>query len=83
MALNTAGLVRPFFFFFFFFPNIFFFLLFVDQQKIIGIKTGMTIDDFAPRLSFFFAIGMNFYMVCFNFRSFFQEKRRQLLSFCC
>lgn len=27
-----------------------------------GIKAGMTIDDFAPRLSFFWAIGMNFYM---------------------
>ena len=28
-----------------------------------GIKTGMTVDEFAPRLSFFFGIGMNFYMV--------------------
>ncbi|KAJ3179738.1 hypothetical protein HDU85_004737 [Gaertneriomyces sp. JEL0708] len=27
-----------------------------------GLKAGMTIDDFAPRLSFFFGIGMNFYM---------------------
>ena len=27
-----------------------------------GLKSGMTIDDFAPRLSFFFGIGMNFYM---------------------
>ncbi|KAI8812540.1 methylmalonyl-coenzyme A mutase [Cladochytrium replicatum] len=27
-----------------------------------GIKAGMSIDDFAPRLSFFFGIGMNFYM---------------------
>ncbi|KAI9188151.1 hypothetical protein H9P43_002542 [Blastocladiella emersonii ATCC 22665] len=27
-----------------------------------GIKAGMTIDQFAPRLSFFFGIGMNFYM---------------------
>ncbi|KAI9357281.1 methylmalonyl coenzyme A mutase-like protein [Zopfochytrium polystomum] len=27
-----------------------------------GIKAGMTVDEFAPRLSFFFAIGMNFYM---------------------
>jgi len=26
-----------------------------------GIRTGMSIDDFAPRLSFFWAIGMNFY----------------------
>ena len=28
-----------------------------------GVKTGMNIDDFAPRLSFFWAIGMNFFMV--------------------
>jgi methylmalonyl-CoA mutase len=27
-----------------------------------GIKTGMTVDTFAPRLSFFWAIGMNFFM---------------------
>lgn len=27
-----------------------------------GIKTGMAIDDFAPRLSFFWAIGMNHFM---------------------
>ncbi|KAL1922911.1 uncharacterized protein VTP21DRAFT_9287 [Calcarisporiella thermophila] len=27
-----------------------------------GIRAGMTVDDFAPRLSFFWAIGMNFYM---------------------
>ena len=27
-----------------------------------GIASGMTIDSFAPRLSFFFAIGMNFFM---------------------
>ncbi|KAJ1980969.1 hypothetical protein H4R34_002254 [Dimargaris verticillata] len=27
-----------------------------------GIKAGMTVDQFAPRLSFFWAIGMNFYM---------------------
>jgi len=27
-----------------------------------GIATGMTIDQFAPRLSFFWAIGMNFFM---------------------
>jgi len=27
-----------------------------------GLKTGLGIDDFAPRLSFFWAIGMNFYM---------------------
>ena len=28
-----------------------------------GLAAGMNIDDFAPRLSFFFGIGMNFYMV--------------------
>src|SRR3954451_20483155 len=27
-----------------------------------GIKSGLDIDDFAPRLSFFWAIGMNFFM---------------------
>ncbi len=27
-----------------------------------ALKAGMKIDDFAPRLSFFFGIGMNFYM---------------------
>jgi methylmalonyl-CoA mutase len=27
-----------------------------------GLASGMTIDSFAPRLSFFFAIGMNFFM---------------------
>lgn len=27
-----------------------------------GLKSGMTIDRFAPRLSFFWGIGMNFYM---------------------
>jgi len=27
-----------------------------------GIKAGMTVDTFAPRLSFFWAIGMNFFM---------------------
>lgn len=27
-----------------------------------AIKSGLNIDDFAPRLSFFFGIGMNFYM---------------------
>ena len=27
-----------------------------------GLGTGMTIDEFAPRLSFFWAIGMNFFM---------------------
>lgn len=28
-----------------------------------GIKAGLAIDEFANRLSFFFGIGMNFYMV--------------------
>ncbi|HBR97223.1 MAG TPA: methylmalonyl-CoA mutase [Gammaproteobacteria bacterium] len=27
-----------------------------------GIKAGLDVDDFAPRLSFFWAIGMNYYM---------------------
>ncbi|MBL8004877.1 MAG: methylmalonyl-CoA mutase [Candidatus Kapabacteria bacterium] len=27
-----------------------------------GLKTGLTIDSFAPRLSFFWAIGMNYFM---------------------
>lgn len=27
-----------------------------------GVESGLTIDDFAPRLSFFWGIGMNFYM---------------------
>lgn len=27
-----------------------------------GLRSGMSIDDFAPRLSFFWGIGMNFYM---------------------
>ncbi|KAJ3066424.1 hypothetical protein HDU98_010300 [Podochytrium sp. JEL0797] len=27
-----------------------------------GLKAGMTVDQFAPRLSFFFGVGMNFYM---------------------
>ena len=27
-----------------------------------GLKAGMSVDEFAPRLSFFFGIGMNFYM---------------------
>ena len=29
----------------------------------LGLKAGLAIDDFAPRLSFFWGIGMNFYMV--------------------
>ncbi|KAG1688205.1 Methylmalonyl-CoA mutase, mitochondrial [Nymphon striatum] len=31
-----------------------------------GLRAGMTIDDFAPRLSFFWGIGMNFYMFAQN-----------------
>lgn len=31
-----------------------------------GIQSGLTIDAFAPRLSFFFGIGMNFYMVFYR-----------------
>jgi len=27
-----------------------------------GMKSGLSVDDFAPRLSFFFAVGMNFHM---------------------
>lgn len=27
-----------------------------------GVKVGLSVDEFAPRLSFFFGIGMNFYM---------------------
>lgn len=27
-----------------------------------GLKAGLNVDEFAPRLSFFFGIGMNFYM---------------------
>lgn len=27
-----------------------------------GLKAGLSVDEFAPRLSFFFGIGMNFYM---------------------
>ena len=29
----------------------------------VGLKAGIDIDAFAPRLSFFWGIGMNFYMV--------------------
>jgi len=34
-----------------------------------GIKAGLKIDDFAPRLSFFWGIGMNFYMASICLRS--------------
>ncbi|XP_022235085.1 methylmalonyl-CoA mutase, mitochondrial-like [Limulus polyphemus] len=30
--------------------------------NLTGLKAGLTIDEFAPRLSFFWGIGMNFYM---------------------
>ena len=30
--------------------------------SVTGLKAGMDIDKFAPRLSFFWGIGMNFYM---------------------
>jgi methylmalonyl-CoA mutase len=36
----------------------------VRVENVAGIKAGLSIDEFAPRLSFFWAIGMNFYMVC-------------------
>ena len=32
-------------------------------MKYIGLNAGLDIDDFAPRLSFFWGVGMNFYMV--------------------
>lgn len=28
----------------------------------LGINSGLSVDSFAPRLSFFWGIGMNFYM---------------------
>lgn len=34
------------------------------SRFVVGLKAGLAIDDFAPRLSFFWGIGMNFYMVC-------------------
>src|ERR1700738_4222317 len=34
-----------------------------------GLKAGLTIDQFAPRLSFFWAIGMNFFMEIANLRA--------------
>ena len=36
---------------------------------VLGIKAGMTIDQFAPRLSFFWGVGMNFYMEIAKFRA--------------
>lgn len=35
-----------------------------------GLKAGLTIDQFAPRLSFFWGVGMNFYMVSNDFSIF-------------
>jgi len=34
-----------------------------------GVKAGMDIDSFAPRLSFFWGVGMNFYMEIAKFRA--------------
>lgn len=34
-----------------------------------GIKAGMTVDQFAPRLSFFWAVGMNHFMEIAKFRA--------------
>ncbi len=34
-----------------------------------GLQTGMSIDEFAPRLSFFWAIGMNYFMEIAKMRS--------------
>ena len=34
-----------------------------------GIKAGLDIDSFAPRLSFFWGVGMNFYMEIAKFRA--------------
>lgn len=39
-----------------------------SPKFLTGIKAGMTVDQFAPRLSFFWAIGMNFYMVRYSLR---------------
>jgi methylmalonyl-CoA mutase len=35
-----------------------------------GIKAGLDIDSFAPRLSFFWGVGMNFYMEVRSFVKF-------------
>lgn len=34
-----------------------------------GLAAGLDIDSFAPRLSFFWAVGMNFYMEIAKFRA--------------
>ena len=44
-----------------------------------GLKAGLAIDDFAPRLSFFWGIGMNFYMVRLQ-SSFFLVFRSSILG---
>ena len=40
----------------------FFEQFFIVYYAFEGIKAGMDIDQFAPRLSFFWGVGMNFYM---------------------
>lgn len=37
-------------------------LPFIFPSLALGLKAGLSIDSFAPRLSFFWGIGMNFYM---------------------
>lgn len=37
--------------------------------RLSGIERGLDVDKFAPRLSFFWGIGMNFYMVWFSFQA--------------
>ena len=34
----------------------------VSSMCALAMNSGMNVDKFAPRLSFFFAIGMNFFM---------------------
>jgi len=36
----------------------------LSSIPMLGLAAGIEIDAFAPRLSFFWGIGMNFYMVC-------------------
>lgn len=38
------------------------------QYAHTGLDAGLTIDQFAPRLSFFWGISMNFYMVSWLYR---------------
>jgi len=49
-------------------------LSFLIFDLILGIKSGMTVDEFAPRLSFFWGIGMNFYMVSKYYEMFLPRK---------